>query len=273
MRSGITRLTALFMDQLLVSRRLLEHSIWKNEILESRSYPMSTPDLHLKTCFVFDVAGRIVSTREPQATSGPLFILVRGLDSCAWSVRADVPADIAEELDRLARDEPPLSDFRDAPVLAERYISLLKDRVGEISETKMRESDGPAFEFPDSLAESGEVIVIEDERLLEPNFRGWVPGEIRAGCAPLLAIVENDHPVSICFCARRSEVAAEAGVETVQSHRGRGLGPRVTAAWASAVRASGRIPLYSTSWTNHASLAVARKLKLIPYASSWSLYD
>jgi hypothetical protein len=101
---------------------------------------------------VLDHAGRMVSTREPQATTGPLFILVRGLDSCAWAVRADVPSDIAEELDRLARDEPPISDFRHAPV-------------------------------------------------------------------------------------------------------------------------SGRIPLYSTSWTNHASLAVARKLKLMPYASSWSLLD
>ena len=32
------------------------------------------------------------------------------------------------------------------------------------------------------------------------------------------------------------------------------------AAWARAVRASGLIPLYSTSWNNKASLAVARKL-------------
>ena len=229
---------------------------------------MSTPDLHLETCFMLDEAGRIVSTREPQAARGPLFFLVRGLSSCAWAVRADIPGDVAEELERLARDEPPISDFRNAPVHAERYRSLLKDRFNEV-----RQSTGPAFAFPDSLPEPGEVTVIEDERLLEPNFRGWVPGEIRAGCSPLLAIVENGHPVSICFCARRSDVAAEAGVETVESHRGRGLGPRVTAAWAMAIRASGRIPLYSTSWTNHASLAVAQKLKLLPYASAWSLSD
>ena len=87
----------------------------------------------------------------------------------------------------------------------------------------------------------------------------------------MIAIVEDGHPVSICFCARRSEVAAEAGVETVERYRGKGFGSRVTAAWALAIRASGRIPLYSTSWTNHASLAVARKLSLIPYAGSWSL--
>lgn len=234
---------------------------------------MSTPDLYLQTCFVTNETGCIVSTREPEATRGPLFILVRGVSSCAWAVRADVPADVAREIGRLARDEPPASDFRHAPVYADRYVSLLGDRIGPPPATKFSESDGPAFEFPDSPNQVGDVIVIEDERLLEPNFRGWISGEIRAGRSPLLAIVEDGHPVSICFCARRSEVAAEAGVETAESYRGRGFGPRVTAAWAAAIRASGRIPLYSTSWTNHASLAIARKLKLIPYASSWSLSE
>jgi hypothetical protein len=37
------------------------------------------------------------------------------------------------------------------------------------------------------------------------------------------------------------------------------------------MRASGRIPLYSTSWTNTASLAVARKLGLVAYANTWSI--
>ena len=234
---------------------------------------MSTPDLHLNTCFVLNDSGRIVSTREPQATRGPLFVLVRGLSSCVWGVRADVPDSVAVELDRVARDESPATDFRYAPVHAERYISLLRDRIQQLDEAKIKESDGPAFEFPDSLVAPGDVIAIDDERLLEPNFRGWVPGEIQAGCSPLLAIVQDSRPVSICFCARRSEVAAEAGVETVETYRGRGHATRVTSAWALAVRTTGRIPLYSTSWTNHASLAVARKLNLRTYASSWSLSD
>jgi hypothetical protein len=45
----------------------------------------------------------------------------------------------------------------------------------------------------------------------------------------------------------------------------------VTAAWAQAVRKSGRIPLYSCSWSNAASLAVAAKLGLVPYASDFNL--
>jgi hypothetical protein len=236
---------------------------------------MSTPDLHLRTCLVLNDEGRIISTREPEATRGPLFTLVRNAAACAWAVRADVPTDIASEVDRLAREEPPTVDLRQPPVHAHRYISLLGSRIdpSQAPATKTLRSDGPAFEFPDSLASHADIVVVEDERWLERNFRGWLPGEIAAGRSPVLAIVEDGHPVSICFCARRSAVAAKAGVNTGESYRGKGLAPRVTAAWALAIRRSGLVPLYSTSWTNHASLAVARKLGLVAYASSWGLSD
>src|SRR5205085_12156888 len=99
---------------------------------------------------------------------------------------------------------------------AARSPSLLPGRVASspVGMTRTRQSDGPAFEFPDSLPQSAGFVVIEDERLLEQHFRGWVPGEIGAGRSPMLAIVEDGHPVSICFCARRADVAAEAGLET-----------------------------------------------------------
>jgi predicted GNAT family acetyltransferase len=115
------------------------------------------------------------------------------------------------------------------------------------------------------------VIVVEDERQLRPHFEGWVEGEIAAGRGPVVAVLEDGVPVSLCFCARSSGVAAEAGLETAAAFRRRGYGARVTAAWAAMISASGRAPLYSTSWTNEASLAVARRLGLIAYASGWSV--
>lgn len=230
---------------------------------------MSTPHLHLRTLFVFNDEGRIVSTREPGATPGPLFGFIRSATSCAWAIRADVPNDLADELARLAREEPPASNLRDAPVHAPRYIALLAGRIGPVGVTKTRQSDGPAFEFPRSLASLSDIAVVEHEALLQNNFKGWVPGEIAAGRAPVMAIIEDGQPVSIYFCARLSDAATEAGLETAEAYRGRGYGPRVTAAWAMAIRASGRIPLYSTSWTNNASLAVARKVGLAAYASAW----
>jgi hypothetical protein len=236
---------------------------------------MSTPDLHLRTCFILDVAGRIVSTREPEATRGPLFVLVRDASASCWAVRADVPADIAADLDRLARDELPAADLREAPRFADRYIALLRDRLPSLSlpAGKTRLSDGPAFAFHDAIPESCGVVVVDDERRLDRHFHGWAPGEIAAGRGPVMAVVEDGFPVSVCFCARLSDAAAEAGLETAAAYRGRGYGPRVTAAWALAIRASGRIPLYSTGWTNAASLAVARKLGLVAYACSWGLAD
>ncbi|KAJ6445371.1 acetyltransferase (GNAT) domain-containing protein [Purpureocillium lavendulum] len=39
-------------------------------------------------------------------------------------------------------------------------------------------------------------------------------------------------PVSICFCARRTPSAAEAGIWTHPAHRGRRIAPAVVAAWA-----------------------------------------
>lgn len=229
---------------------------------------MSTPDLQLQTAYILNSQGRITSTREPEPSPGPVFCLVRSMTSCVWAVRADVPEELANELESLAREESPALDLRDAPVYAERYISL----VGGQAES------GPAFTFPYAIAQPANIVSIEDmqmphhdlQQLLNQNFRGWTASEI-PGRLPFLAVVEDGHIVSVCFCARRSDIAAEAGLETAASFRGRGFGPRVTVAWALAVRTSGRIPLYSTSWFNEASLAVARKLGLVAYASTWSI--
>jgi hypothetical protein len=200
----------------------------------------TTLSLHLQTLFVLDTSGRILSTHEPMPKPGALF-----------------------HLDRLATQEPPLSDDHAAPVFARRYHSLVGGQI----------HSGPAFTFPQSLPQPTGVVEIDDEGLLEHHFQGWMPGEIRAGRAPMLAILEQGYPVSVCFCSRRTNLAAEAGVETALEHRGRGYGSRVTAAWALAVRGSGRIPMYSTDWSNSASLALARKLGLEVYAVDWSISD
>lgn len=236
---------------------------------------MSTPDLYIQTSFVLDDNGRIVSTREPGAKRGPLVTIVKSLKACAWAARADIPPALMSEIDRLAEAEQPAVNFEQGPAQSHRLIALLIKRIapGEASVRKTMESDGPAFDFPKTLVQPPDIVVVEDEQLLNRNFSGWIPGEIEAGRGPVMAIVEDGYPVSICFCARRSDTAAEAGVETAEAYRGRGYAPLVTAAWALAVRKSGRVPLYSTTWLNKSSLAVARKLKLVTYACSWALND
>ena len=223
---------------------------------------MSTPDLHLDTLFLLDGEGRITGTREPEPRPGPMFVLIRGTTSCVWAIRSDVPQDLAGELEGLARQEPPTADFRRAPVHAGRFASLVGGGI----------DSGPAFAFPEAIARPQGTVFIEDIGLLDRHFTGWKASEIPER-TPIAGIVEEGQAVSVCCCSRRSDVAAEAGLETAEEYRGLGLGPRVTAAWALAVRASGRIPLYSTSWTNDASLAVARKLGLVAYACAWSISE
>ena len=216
--------------------------------------------------FVLDGRGRIGSSPEPNVPSAPLFVLIRGVSSCAWAVRADVSETVAAEVGWLAREELPIKDLhdpQDAPANADAYLALLGGQI----------NSGPAFTFPDQIAHSSDVAFVDRLELLERNFRGWIEAEI-PWRAPIVAVMDQGYPVSVCFCATRaSEKTVEAGLETAAAFRGRGFAPRVTAAWAAAIRASGRIPLYSTAWTNSASRAVARKLGLIQYAVDWTILE
>jgi hypothetical protein len=221
-----------------------------------------TPARQLATLYVVDAAGRSTVTREPGGGPAPPFALARSASSSAFVIHAGVPARIAAELARFAGDEPPITDLRTEPRHADRYRALLGGAV----------ESGPAFEFPEDIPEPADTQLVTDEAELARHFRGWVPGEIAAGRAPVTAVVADGAPVSICFCARLGEAAAEAGVETALAYRGRGFATRATAAWALALRAAGVTPLYSTAWTNTASLAVASKLGLVMYGSNWHIW-
>lgn len=221
-----------------------------------------TPAIQLHTLLVLNEEGRIVSTREPNPQPGPRFALIRDAEQAVWATRADVPTDLARRIDDLAREEPPVRDFRSTPLHAKQYIALLGERVDA----------GPVFTFPESLTPPADIVLVTDMARLEQNFRGWRANEIPE-CSPIMAVMQDGHAVSVCFCARRTPIAAEAGVATTERFRGRGLGARVTAAWALAIRDTDRLPMYSTSWSNEASLAIARKLMLNEVAVDWSLSD
>ena len=202
-----------------------------------------------------------MSTREPNATAGPAFFLVRDQDACAWAVHREVPVALGRELVALARTEPPLREFTDAPIHVDAYVARIGGRI----------DSGPVFTFPPAVPANSEVSVITDLSQLERHFRGWTLDELPER-SPILGALEDGHAVSVCFCARRTPAAAEAGLETASNFRGRGFGARVAAAWGRAIWDSGRLPLYSTSWGNVASLGVARRIQLSPCASDWNLY-
>lgn len=225
---------------------------------------MTTPALFVRTAYVLDDHGRMLHTREPSAEYPPLLTIVRSARHSVFAVRADA-GPLAPELVALALREPPTSDARAMPRHRARYLELAGPGAVEFA--------GPALRFGELDPRCDGIVEVLTERELARHFSGWVPGEIARGRAPVCAVVDDGAPVSVCFCARRSDEAAEAGVETAPAVRGRGYAPRVVAAWAIAVRREGLVPLYSTAWTNTASLAVARKLGLVQYASIWNVSD
>jgi RimJ/RimL family protein N-acetyltransferase len=130
-----------------------------------------------------------------------------------------------------------------------------------------------SYRFPDEIpAYPGAMQITFDNVLVVDGM--WDAREARDGLAHgeiWTGMIVGGGAVSLCYSCRLTDRAAEAGLETLEEHRGRGYAPAVTSAWARAVRDSGRIPFYSTSWDNLASQAVARKLGLAQFAVRFSV--
>lgn len=222
-------------------------------------------DLHLNALFVHDERSRIVTHNALARAAAPRFFLGRTPDGNRWRFRDDLPDHVASRLEALCQEEPPATDLHSPLQLEERYREVLAAHA-PIAETW----SGPAYHFPEKLPPTAPEVV----RLTEGNANLLRGGDLEpwlediGQSEPLVALVRDGRAVSVCGSVRITSEAHEAGVETSANARGRGFAVAVVAAWARAVRALGAEPLYSTSWDNTASQAVARKLGLIPYAAT-----
>ena len=223
--------------------------------------------LHVRALFLLDGHDRLLAVNEPDPPTAPRLYLGRTLTGDVWRFRHDLPPAIVHDLEPLLRAEPPTPDLAQPPQCLEAAQRILT-RHAPVTEPDL----GPAWRFPDHIPEPNRDIVhvTPDNdavvRHLFPILANDLPFRL-----PCLAIVHEDRLASICFSARNTPEAAEAGLETIEGFRGRGYATAVAAAWARAVRAEERIPLYSTSWDNQASRAVARKLGLVLYGADLSI--
>lgn len=226
-------------------------------------------ELQARALWVHDARGRLVRVNgnpvDGEEKPAPRFFFARTAVGSLWRLRADLPDALARELSRLAGAE------RLAPLdaLPER-MATIRERL-EAHAPVTTEWHGPAFRFPDVLPIPGShvrAIGPEDDGRLE-TFPWLRVGLARRG--PVFGAFDGERLVAIAHPATGPGTAVEAGVETLPSHRGRGLAGDVVAAWAAALRAGGRIPLYSTSFANRASRGVARKLGLIRYGTDLHL--
>ena len=124
---------------------------------------------------------------------------------------------------------------------------------------------GPAFSIPRQSQASNESLKIEvgNSQLLHESMPEWlhdVPYQ-----QPFFAQVVFNQAVAVCASVRITDIAHEAGVETLENHGRKGHATAVVTAWANAVEAVGAIPLYSTSFENRGSQKVAAKLKMFNY--------
>lgn len=125
--------------------------------------------------------------------------------------------------------------------------------------------------FPAPIPVHGDALEVTsgDFDLLREHF-AWAIDEW-ADIQPVIVALEDGVAVSICHSPASSERAAEAGVFTAESARGRGHAVAVVSRWARALQESGRRPLYSTTWDNAASRSVAAKLGLEIYGEDFNL--
>ena len=230
--------------------------------------------MQASTLFVCDTNGRLRFIREPgyeepELDPAPRFWMGRTLEGNVCRFRYDLSADLVRDLEQICRSEPPAANVAELPLTATTIRAALHAQA-----PIMQEQRGPAYWIPDNIHVPRVQVVLVSEAnayLLKANFpwKQISPSGVKTG--PLVAAVAGGSAVSICYCARLTAVAAEAGVKTVESARGHGYAGAAVAGWASAVRQCGLLPLYSTSWANVASWRVARKLGMVCYGEDWSI--
>ena len=225
---------------------------------------MTLLEIQVSTLYRCDAFGRLMSLNEPSSSPAPRFFLGRTQSGNLLRLHQDLPHDLVKEIEKLVEREPLPYTLHDPPREQFAIVHALRRHNAVITVHR-----GPAYAFLGPIPEVTGVVLLgpAEATRLHPEL-ATLAAEL-ASRQPCFAAMEDGVAVSVCYSARTGAHAAEAGVETAEAYRGRGLATRVTAAWAAAVRARGL--LYSTSWDNLASQAVARHLGLQPYAEDWHI--
>ena len=221
--------------------------------------------------YVQDANGRLLRVNEPDADGpAPRFYLARTRVGNLWRTRYDQPASLVTALERLAADEPVVGDLGELPHHLAEYRELLGQHA-PISKVYA----GPSYYLPE-LAQGERhsplqlvTITPENASLLQANFP-YTLSHI-ADHQPVVVMVADGMAVAACSSARITAQGAEASVHTIETYRGHGYAAETVRGWAAALRATGRLPLYSTWWENSASQGVAKKLGAVQYGMWFSI--
>ncbi|HEY7566573.1 MAG TPA: GNAT family N-acetyltransferase [Gemmatimonadaceae bacterium] len=215
--------------------------------------------LHVEALYTCDAAGRLLTVNVAGGAPAPRFFFGSTPNGNAWWFRHDIDAALAEDLARLCESQPTSLDV----VSAEPFVARLS-RAAAVQKIWT----GPAYHFPRDLPGADVNVVrvtANNATILSPHLEDW-HGDV-SPAVPMAVTLEDGKAVSVCASVRITPHAHEAGVDTNRDFRRRGYAARAVTAWARAVREMDRIPLYSTSWQNVASRALAAKLGLMQFGS------
>ena len=217
--------------------------------------------IQVEVLFTQDKNGHLQRINEPAGDGkpAPRFFFGYTNESSICRFRHDLPDPVIAQLKEVAA-EPISMNFQRIPRSHRQFEDILQSHA-----PIERVWVGPAYRFPEHITPPTNIarLSCENAGLLKGDFTEMV-SELN-GSHPYLAIIEGSQAVSICRSVRLSSRAHEAGVDTLMGYRRRGYATAVVSAWALAVRALNRIPLYSTSWDNVASQGVAQRLGLVQY--------
>ena len=195
----------------------------------------------------------------------PFMILGRTKKGNIFKLRLDLPVELSKVLTEYLSNEDVLETPESKPRFYKRYLAEI-EKYYKIKNVWL----GAAFKFPGIRINQRncEVLTGENFSLLKKSFPGLDTFE---NIKPVVSKNEDGKYVSVCFSSRLTAFAAEAGVETLRNYRRRGYAAESVIMWESIIRGKNIIPLYSCSWDNKSSIALAAKLKLKLYGSTFHI--
>ena len=224
--------------------------------------------MHVEALYTSDANARLLSVNQWDGGTAPRFFLGRTVAGNVWRFRTDLPDELIHEVEKLCHAESSASwvtELSPLPAYHSEFVHILS--AHQPIENSWA---GPAYWFstehsPTFCNETSPAIqptqINESNAdLLRGGFEDWLADVPHR--QPFMAIVEDGRAVSLCASVRITDAAHEPGVETLLAYRQRGHAVNVVSGWAKEVQKVGAIPLYSTSWENHASQNVANRLGL-----------
>ena len=208
--------------------------------------------------------GRLVGVGDPcdpSNESAPDFYICYRRGTFIYRFRRGLPRPLERELISMLRRLPHPRSKHD-----ERFEGMVLRLAAEAG-TRGRMQFGPIFYVPACRRSTLAAVRLDAGGCyrLRGRFR-YLDGKLGL-VQPCMARLVGNYPVSICRTVRKTSAAFEGGVETMPSHRRKGYGLDVVASWASGVWREGRVPCYSTTWSNQASLSIARRLNMVHFAT------